>query len=87
MLYPHFIALLLVLCSACSVFAHNSTISPSSGPASGGTEVTIAPGTWPHGVCSGSTAALETRRVDEHRLAVTNNEMQFITHRTYAVTA
>jgi hypothetical protein len=65
---------LLLLCflfPASAALAETSfSISPTAGPVSGGTLVTIKGdfGQWPYGVLFGGVAARETTRVDEHTL-------------------
>ena len=63
--------LLLLACVAVPLFAQTPyTMTPASGPTSGGTEVTIKGdfGLSPYGVIFGSTPATSTTRVDEHTL-------------------
>lgn len=62
---------LLALCFAFPLLAFTATsITPSSGPTSGGTLVTIKGefANWPYNVYFGQVQALDTRRVDEHTI-------------------
>jgi IPT/TIG domain len=67
--------LLAVLLSAVPLFAQEVPFSmtPSSGPTTGGTVVTIKGnfGEWPYGVYFGEAHATNTTRVDEHTLVAT----------------
>lgn len=64
--------LVLLLMAAVPLSADTFTITPATGPTSGGTQVTVTRdtplGTWPYGVIFGSTPAISTTRVDEHTL-------------------
>ncbi|MBV8516643.1 MAG: IPT/TIG domain-containing protein [Acidobacteria bacterium] len=67
--------LLSLFLSAFALLAQESTpysITPNSGPVTGGTQVTIKGdfGTWPYGVIFG-TAGVVATRVDEHTLVAT----------------
>ena len=69
-MHHRILAVLFALMAGTAAIAQNYTMTPTSGPTTGGTEVTIKGdfGEWPYVVSFGSTPALETRRVDAHTL-------------------
>lgn len=69
-MHHRFLAVLFALSIGTTAVAQNFTMTPTSGPTSGGTEVTIKGefGEWPYAVHFGSAVATETRRVDANTL-------------------
>ncbi|HYH08332.1 MAG TPA: IPT/TIG domain-containing protein [Thermoanaerobaculia bacterium] len=69
-MHHRFLAVLFALSVGSAAIAQDYTMTPTSGPTTGGTEVTIKGqfGEWPYAVVFGSTPALETRRVDAQTL-------------------
>lgn len=68
---PHLARLFVLLLFSTFLAAETPySISPSSGPTTGGTVVTIKGdfGTWPYGVLFGGVPAVSTTRIDEHTL-------------------
>jgi hypothetical protein len=69
-MHHRFVAVLFALIVGTTAFAQDFTMTPTHGPTSGGTEVTIKGdfAEWPYFVHFGSAPAQETRRVDAHTL-------------------